>query len=103
MAMGSWPKAVPHQNPKHMLHNEHLRKADETYECRHDDNGNAIHVLIKDGEAIVFPTLDDFVKRVYFGQEVERFYCSENLLFDLYESDSFNYYTLKEFAERVSV
>jgi len=85
-----------------MLHNEHLRKADESYECRHDNNGNAIHVLIEDGEAIIFPTLDDLVKRVYFGKEVERFYCSEELLSDLYESDSYNYYTLKEFAERVN-
>ena len=85
-----------------MLHNEHLRKADETYECRHDDSGDAIHVLIKDGEAIVFPTLNDLVKRVYFGKEVERFYCSEKFLADLYESESYDYYTLKEFSERAN-
>jgi hypothetical protein len=85
-----------------MTHNEHLRKADESYEIRHDNNGNAIHVLIKDGEAIVFPTLHDFVSRVYFGQEVEQFYCPEELLSDLYESDSYYYYTLKEFCERVN-
>ena len=85
-----------------MTHNEHLRKADESYEIRHDNNGNAIHVFIKDGEAIVFPTLDDFVRRIYQGQEVERFYCSEDFLSDLYESESYLYYTLKEFAGRVN-
>lgn len=85
-----------------MLHNEHLRKSDEIYEIRHDNNGNAIHVLIKDGEAIVFPTLDDFVKRVYFGHEAERFYCSEDLLSDIYDSESYSYETLKEFVNRVN-
>ena len=44
-----------------MLHNEHLRKADELYEIRHDNNGNAIHIFIKDGEAIIFQNLDDFI------------------------------------------
>lgn len=34
-----------------MLHNEHLSKADELYEVRHDEKGNVIHVFIKDGEA----------------------------------------------------
>jgi len=84
-----------------MTHNENLRKADESYEIRFDTNGNVIHVFIKDGKAIVFPTLHDLVSRVYFGQEVERFYCDEELLSDLYESDSYCYYTLKEFSERV--
>jgi hypothetical protein len=85
-----------------MLHNEHLRKVDESYEIRFDTNGNVIHVFIKDGEAIVFPTLHDLVSQVYLGQEVERFYCSEELLSDLYESDSYSYHTLKELSERVN-
>jgi len=81
-----------------MLHNEHLRKSDESYECRHDNNGNVIHVYIKDGEAIIFPTLDDLVKRIYFGEEVERFYIDEDRLSELYDSDEYNYYELKEFV-----
>jgi hypothetical protein len=78
-----------------MLHNEHLRKADELYECRHDNNFNAIHVYIKDGEAIIFPTLDSLVRRVYFGEEVERFYVNEDILEELYDRDEYDYYELK--------
>ena len=85
-----------------MLHNEHLRKANETYECRHDGNGNAIHLLITRTTAVIFPTLDDLVKQVYLGEEVERFYCAKEFLNDLYESESYSYYTLKEFIERVN-
>ena len=96
-----------------MVHNEHLRKADELYEVRHDNNGNAIHVYIKDGQAVVFPTLDDLVRRVYFGEDTERFYCSEDLLFELYEgtgknpidlleSKSYDYYTLKGLREALN-
>ncbi len=78
-----------------MLHNEHLSKADESYEIRHDNNGNVIHVYIKDGEAIIFPTLHDFVMRVYYGQEVERFYLEEESLDALYDESAYDYYTLK--------
>jgi ribosomal protein S19 len=78
-----------------MTHNEHLRKADELYEVRHDNNGNAIHVYIKDGEAIIFPSLHDFVTRIYYGQEVERFYVKEEALFDMYTENAYDYYTLK--------
>lgn len=78
-----------------MLHNEHLRKADELYEIRHDSNGNAIHVFIKDGEAIVFPTLHDLVRRVYFGDDVERFYIEEDSLAGMYDEGDYNYYKIK--------
>jgi len=78
-----------------MIHNEHLKRADELYEIRHDNNGNAIHVYIKDGEAIIFPTLHDFVMRVYDGQEVERFYLDEYELTDMYNESAYDYYTLK--------
>jgi hypothetical protein len=78
-----------------MIHNEHLQKADELYEVRHDNNGNAIHVYIKDGEAIIFPTLHDFVMRVYYGQEVERFYLEEESLDAMYDESAYDYYTLK--------
>lgn len=86
-----------------MIHSEHLRKADENYEIRHDNSGNVIHVYHTDGDAIVFPTLHDLVARIYFGEEVERFYCTEEFLSDLYDSSSYNYYTLKKFAERVNL
>lgn len=85
-----------------MLHNEHLAKADESYEIRHDSAGNVIHVYIKDGEAIVFPTLDDFVMYIYIGKEVERFYLNENELSNLYSFDEYNYYRLKKIAESIS-
>jgi hypothetical protein len=78
-----------------MIHNEHLKKADELYEIRHDNNGNAIHVYIKDGEAIVFPTLHDFVMRVYHGYAVERFYLHEYTLENMYSESAYDYYTLK--------
>jgi hypothetical protein len=78
-----------------MIHNEHLTKADELYEIRHDNNGNAIHVFIKDGEAIIFPTLHDLVQRIYFGKEVERFYLEEESLEAMYNKNVYNYYELK--------
>lgn len=79
-----------------MLHNEHLSKADELYEIRHDNSGNAIHVFIKDGGATIFPTLDDFVQQVYFGKNaVERFYLEEESLEAMYDESEYNYYNLK--------
>jgi len=85
-----------------MTHNEHLRKADELYEVRHDNNGNAIHVFIKDGEAIVFQNLHDFVFYNYFGNpDIERFYLDEEQLARLYIYDIYDYYSLKEIAERI--
>lgn len=81
-----------------MLHNEHLRKADESYEIRHDHSGNAIHVYIKDGEAVVFPTLVCMIRWLLFGSQEERFYVGEVDLDALYEHDEYNYYKLKKIA-----
>ena len=53
------------QNQTTMVHIEHLRKADESYEIRHDNRGNAIHVYVTDSEAIVFRTLNDFIKQQF--------------------------------------
>jgi hypothetical protein len=79
-----------------MVHIENLRKADESYEVRHDNDGNAIHVFIKDGEAIVFPTLWDLISHTYLAApDVERFYLSEDKLDALYSSPSYGYYDLK--------
>lgn len=86
-----------------MLHNEHFRKADESYEIRHDNIGNAIHVFITDGEAIVFPTLFDFFSYCYLGRpNIERFYLEERLLDNLYSFEEYQYYKLKEIAEKIN-
>lgn len=78
-----------------MLHNEHLRKADESYEIRHDNNGNAIHVYIKDGEAVIFPCLHDLIRYVYFGDtSVDKAYTIEENLDKIYESGHYNFYSL---------
>jgi hypothetical protein len=79
-----------------MLHNESLKGADSSYEIR-SNNFKAIHVHIKDGEAICFPTLHDFVLYCYFGDSnVERFYLKESLLDDLYQNENYDYHSLKE-------
>lgn len=99
--LNPWTGVIP--NTHTMLHNEHLRKADESYEIRHDHNGNAIHVFIKDGEAIVFPTLWDLIEYQYLGvPNTERFYVSEADLSTLYESRSYSYYDLKAEADRLN-
>jgi hypothetical protein len=84
------------------IHNEHLRKADESYEVRHDNNGNAIHVFIKDGEAIIFPTLWDLIRYQYLGDsDVDRLYVSEDELSEIYEDDySYDYYAIKRGLEK---
>lgn len=82
------------------LHNEHLAKADESYEIRHDNNGNAIHVFIKDGEARVFPSLWDLIRYEYLGDSyVERFYLNEHELTNLYGHPNYSYDTLKKYHE----
>ena len=69
-----------------MIHNEHLRRADEMYEIAHDNNGNAMHIYIKDGTAIVFNCLHDLVQHIYFGDpNVRRKYLLEDELFNYYE------------------
>lgn len=78
-----------------MTHNEHFLRADDLYEIRHDNNGNAIHVYVKDGEAIVFPTAYDLSMYVINGKDCDRFYISESRLSDMYESNEYNYYMLK--------
>ena len=80
-----------------MIHNEHLRKADESYEIRMYEGAGAIHVYIKDGCAIIYPTLNDLVRHVYFGESTERFYVLEKDLEDLYKSGIYDYYKLKQY------
>lgn len=79
-----------------MIHNEHLRKADELYEIRHDQKGNAIHSYIKDGNAIVYATLDDLIQNIYFGKAVQRMHCLESDLEIIYENKSYEFNKLKD-------
>jgi frataxin-like iron-binding protein CyaY len=80
-----------------MLHSEHFDKADATYEIRHDNNGNVIHVHFKDGELIIFPTAYDLFQYILNGgdQTIERFYASENEWHELYDMPEYDYYELK--------
>ena len=82
-----------------MLHTEHFLKADRSYEIRHDGNGNAIHVLIKDGYSIIFPSLTAMIENVLYGEESERFYLEEECLDKLYNRETYDYYELKEIAK----
>jgi len=81
-----------------MIHNEHLRKADETYEVRHDNCDNAIHVYIKDGYAKIFGSLDDFINYVY-GIDESREYLEveEQMLESIYETDAYTLNQVKNF------
>jgi hypothetical protein len=86
-----------------MLHNEHLRKADESYEVRHDNNGNAIHVYITDGEAIVFGSLHELVQYVYFGDpDIKRYYILEEDLDKLYNSPAYDIHNLQPMLRRLT-
>lgn len=79
-----------------MLHNEHLRKADELYEIRHDNNGNAIHVFIKDGEAVIYPSLNSLIEHQFYGEDSERFYMPEEELDGMYQKEIYGYYDFKK-------
>jgi hypothetical protein len=82
-----------------MIHNEHLRKADETYEVRHDNCDNAIHVYIKDGYAKIFGSLDDFINYIY-GIDMSRYYIEvdEQMLEAIYETDAYTLNQVKNFV-----
>jgi hypothetical protein len=80
-----------------MIHNEHLRRADESYEIRHDNNGNAVHAIEKDGCFIIYPTLHDLVMHQYLGEQTERFYIDEDRIGELYSSPHYMYYDLKKY------
>jgi len=88
-----------------MTHNEHLRKADETYEVRHDNCGNALHVYIKDGYAKIFGSLDDFINHIYMGEggrfellNREYIEVEEGMLDAIYETDAYTLNQVKNFV-----
>ena len=78
-----------------MIHNEHFDKADRTYEVWHDNNGNAIHILIKDGEAIIYPTIYDLFQHFLCGMDVERMYVDDDVLNSICALNIYNYYEIK--------
>lgn len=78
-----------------MVLSEHLRKADESYEVRFNNQGDAIHVYIKDSEAIVFALLGDLIRHVYLGEpNVERMYFTEEQLSEVYSSDEYCFHSI---------
>jgi hypothetical protein len=84
-----------------MIHNEHLNRADTLYECRHDGNGNAIHVIIKDGEAVIYSTLQDLIDSHYFFEPGKsKMYLREEQLEQLYECESYKFFELLNYAIR---
>jgi len=64
--------------------NENLRKADENVEVVELKQGN-IWVYIKDGECIIFTSLNTFINYIYLGTPTERKYCNEEDLMHIYE------------------
>lgn len=84
-----------------MIHNEHLRKADELYEVWHDNNGNAIHMYIKDGEVIIFPNLLRLVEYVILGNSsTERVHMTEDKLDKIPDDIRYNYYSVRDWASK---
>lgn len=82
-----------------MIHFEYLRKDDEMYEVRHDNCGSAIHVYISEGEAVIFPTLNDLVRYVYFNENViDKCTVDEGALPGIYDSGKYDYKSVKILA-----
>ena len=75
-------------------------RADKLYECR--TNGeHHIHVIIKDGEAVVYANLIDMISHQYLGDEnVNRFYLTEYELEDLYGQEIYEFLKLLNYALR---
>ena len=75
-------------------------RADKLYECR--TNGeHHIHVIIKDGEAVVYANLIDMISHQYLGDEnVTRFYLTEYELEDLYGQEIYEFLKLLNYALR---
>lgn len=82
-----------------MIIQEHLR-ADKLYECR--TNGeHHIHVIIKDGEAVVYANLIDMISHQYLGDEkVTRFYLTEREIEELYGQETYEFVNLLNYALR---
>lgn len=85
-----------------MFYSEHLNKADESIEIRHNNNGDVIHCYFKDGECILFPSLQALIDYQYLGiNETERIYVSERQWSSICKSDLYSFYELPDKYERV--
>ena len=89
------------------LHTEKLRKNWESYELRHDNEGNATHAVIKDGKATIYASLLDLIQHRYFGNaDIKTYSIREEDLDELY-GDEYNFHKLedkmKELQERENV
>jgi hypothetical protein len=68
-----------------MLHTELLKGKHETYEIRHDSNGNATHAIISHGKATIYESLNSMIKHHYFGHtKTKRYKLNEDDLDELY-------------------
>ena len=68
-----------------MIHNEYLRKGDESYELFVSAYEETTHTYIKDGMAIIFKSLIDLIKYVFLGElNIKRAYIDIESLQDLY-------------------
>lgn len=81
-----------------MIHTEKLKKAGGTLEIRHNEE-HAVYVFVKRKKAKVFSSLEAFIAHIYLGVDAEYFVCSEDELFDLYESETYEYKKLKNKKE----
>lgn len=81
-----------------MIFNQHLAKADESIEIRHDNSGNCTVAFIKDGEVFVYQCVHDLVLDNYFGAQVERTYLREDQLAKAYEQAPYDYHGFKKYV-----
>jgi hypothetical protein len=71
---------------------EYLRKTDETAECRFLDNGKRAWFYHTNDTYLIFQSLDDLIKYVYFGNPlIERIYIDENQYGCIFEDDKIPY------------
>lgn len=73
---------------------QHLFRADQTIEI-HEPKGdsNGFTTYIKDGEAIIFPSIAEFIRYVVLGEVVKRIYADEDDLETIY-SEFGDFYAL---------
>jgi len=70
-----------------MIISEHLFRADQNIEVYEFKSGSLVWAYYKDGEYILFRNLDDFVKYIYLGEDIERIYLSEEELDTIFEDE----------------
>ena len=85
------------------LHNEHVFYADRIYEIRHNSEGEAIHVFIKNGYANIYPSLEYFLEGEIYMTEVEHICVEEKSLSQLYECPHYDYKNVKKYAESLQL